>query len=401
MKRGLIFLAVVLSLLAGAAEMEKVPVFNDHAAKYWDFEKLKNPPAFVDDNDPACAVPSLRAIVYDGVVEDGKVTKFFAYIAIPEGEMPAGGWPGIVLAHGGGGTAFPWAVKEWCAAGYAVIAPDWCGRRPNKADFVGQYNKTPRRNASYQRKRLYDSFTNPANLVLAHSILLSLPEVNKDKTAYVGLSWGSWYGAIVTAIDPRFKGMIAIYLGDRKKYAAKNMIDGRFLHEAKVPMYYVVGTNDAHGSPETLQSGFDACGKMLGNKTMIVRLPHDHYGFRFKACYRYAAEILKGEAGLPKLAKPVISGKNISSEVLSPGRGICKVYLCYTADKDIKESKKRHWEMIPAEYDGRKVSAVLPDNVYQCYLAAYDEEDLTSFCCGTSDVITFESAPDGHQLKKD
>ena len=49
----------------------------------------------------------------------------------------------------------------------------------------------------------------------------------------------------------------------------------------------------------------------------------------------------------------------------------------------------------------KKVSAVLPDNVYQCYLAAYDEEDLTSFCCGTSDVITFESAPDGHQLKKD
>ena len=391
MKKHLFILSLLLSasIVSAAPPKKQIPIFNDSAAKYWDFEKLKNPPAFEVDNTPECAVPGLRSIVYDGLPENGKPTKFFAYIAIPEGKMPAGGWPGIVLVHGGGGTAFAWAVKDGCRAGYAVIAPDWYGKRPSSKDIEAPGRMKFRKDILHKRPRPYHSKVTPAALVQAHSILLSLPEVNKNKTAYVGLSWGSWFGAIVAAIDPRFKGFIEIYLGDRKKFADKNMIDGRFLHEVKAPMYYVVGTNDGHGSPESLQSAFDTCGKMLGNRTMIVRLSHGHMGFRFKACFRYAAHILKGEPGLPKLAKPVVSGKTISSRILSHGKGIRKVYLCCTADGKVEDYKKRLWKTLPAKLDGETISAELPENVYQCYLAAYDEDDLRSHCAGTSDVITF------------
>ena len=38
----------------------------------------------------------MRAIVYDGVKENGKITKNFAYIGIPSGKMPEGGYPYFV-----------------------------------------------------------------------------------------------------------------------------------------------------------------------------------------------------------------------------------------------------------------------------------------------------------------
>ena len=98
---------LVLSVLT-AISLSALP--DEDPAKYWDFSKLQTAPAFVDDGPSVASHPDLREIIYDGVVENGKVTKTFAYIGIPKGEMPEGGWPAIVLGHGGGGTAYAWAV---------------------------------------------------------------------------------------------------------------------------------------------------------------------------------------------------------------------------------------------------------------------------------------------------
>ncbi len=87
-------------------------IINEDPRKYWDFDLLKNPPVYRIDDDPTSAFAGLQSIIYDGVVEKGHKTACFAYIAIPDGVMPPGGWPGIVLVHGGGGTAFAWAHPE-------------------------------------------------------------------------------------------------------------------------------------------------------------------------------------------------------------------------------------------------------------------------------------------------
>lgn len=361
---------------------------NEDPGKYWDFETLKNPPHYEIDHDPASDSENMSSIIYDGVMEKGRPTKIFAYIAYPDGEMPAGGWPGIVLVHGGGGTAFAWAVELWRSYGYAVIAPDWYGRRPTATDREKEPGELVRSYVAFDRPHHYGDrtahITNAANLVLAHSLLLSLDKVNAAKTAYIGLSWGSWYGAIVTAIDPRFRGIIEIYLGDRKD--SDLFINGRFLHAAKSPMYYVVGTNDSHGSPETMQAGFDACGKMLGNRSMIVELPHSHQGFRFAICRRYADAILNGAPGVPLIGETVIDGKNISAAVKDEGKGISKTFLCFTCDRHEWYSCRRKWEMLPAQYRDGIISAQLPENVYQCFISAFDDEE----CCGTGDVVTFK-----------
>ncbi|MBO5959690.1 MAG: alpha/beta fold hydrolase, partial [Lentisphaeria bacterium] len=365
--------------------------------RYWDFAKLQAPPAYRDETDERCQQPGMKAIVYEGVRENGEKSRFFAYLAFPEGPAPAGGFPGVVLVHGGGGTAFAWAVRLWTSYGYAVIAPDWYGDKPltaiwgeNNDDLRGPRGEssplTPHRSRATYRYTTPTHIVTVANLVLAHSLLLSLPEVNPEKTMYVGLSWGSWYGAMVAAVDPRFKGMLEIYLGDKKPN--RKLINGRFLNAAKSPMYYVVGTNDAHGSPATMQAGFDACGKRLGNRTMIVELRHSHIGFTFKACQRIADSILKDAPGLPVIGKTTINGSTISAKVKSEGLGVKKAFLCYTTDRTEPIPHNRKWHMIEAEYRNGIIRAEIPDGVFQYYLAAYDEDDLTSYCCGSGDVIT-------------
>ena len=167
--------------------MEKF-FYQEAPEKYWDFEALKNPPAFQDDFDEASACDGLRAITFDGVTENGKRTRTFAYIALPDGEMPVGGWPGIVLVHGGGGTAFAWAAKLWASYGFAVLAPDWYGRRPVNADIANGSGELARPYIAHTRTHSPEDtpahITNVANLVLAHSLLRSLPEVNPENTAY-------------------------------------------------------------------------------------------------------------------------------------------------------------------------------------------------------------------------
>ena len=142
-------------------------IVNEDPRKYWDFEVLKNPPDYRLDNDPVSAVSGLQSIIYDGVVENGKKTFCFAYIAIPEGKMPPDGWPGIVLVHGGGGTAFAWAAELWRSYGYAVIVPDWYGRRPIEADKLNGSGEKPR---PYNGTFIYSLLTKP----LASTIIISI-----------------------------------------------------------------------------------------------------------------------------------------------------------------------------------------------------------------------------------
>ena len=44
-------------------------------------------------------------------------------------------FPGVVLIHGGGGTAFADWVYLWAKRGYAAIAMDLNGSRPPEAEF--------------------------------------------------------------------------------------------------------------------------------------------------------------------------------------------------------------------------------------------------------------------------
>lgn len=392
-----LFAAVMLgtAMLLGAEETS----LREAPEKYWDFAKLKDAPAYREVPFADSKAEGLLAVLVTGYgpAEDDKdftapqpkgldkkvKAEFFAYIGFPEGPVPEGGFPGIVLIHGGGGTAYPQYTEFWVKQGYAVIALDWYNQRP-----IPPVNSKASR-TSLPGGRRQDHVSNVANMVLAHSLLRSLKNVNPDKTAFVGLSWGSWYGAIVASVDPRFKGGVEIYCGDVKRPSSKlgkSLVGGRFHHAAKIPLYWVAGTNDRNVTLESLDRGFRECAK-LENKSLVIRLPHSHVGFYFDSCLRMAAHFTKGEPGLPKLSDITQNGNTVSAKILDPGKGVQFAVLCYTDSKD-PEYHKRVWKSIPAKIEKDVITAELPAGAHQFFISAYEKKSRYNDLCGsTSPVI--------------
>ena len=73
---------------------------NRREPQLWKMTELRNPPktTWVDKSGP------LRKLYYESEPRHGRPTRVFAYCAFPEDTSAKS--PGIVLIHGGGGTAF-------------------------------------------------------------------------------------------------------------------------------------------------------------------------------------------------------------------------------------------------------------------------------------------------------
>ncbi|WP_254054139.1 hypothetical protein [Singulisphaera sp. GP187] len=70
----------------------------------------------------------IREVDYDGEPFQGRPTRVFAYYAKPKGE---GHFLAMLLAHGGGGAAFRKWAQHWAERGYAALAMDLAGHRPD------------------------------------------------------------------------------------------------------------------------------------------------------------------------------------------------------------------------------------------------------------------------------
>ena len=173
-----VLLAGAFTLCLGAAGKP----YHENPAKYWDFSKLTQAPAYRTAGFEESKADGLQDILFDGVPVNGKKAPVFAYIGYPETPMPKGGYPAVLLVHGGGGTAFPGYARLWAKKGFAVLMIDWYNSRPVKDAYEGRKVKNKIPLAGGTRNNIRE---NVANMILAHSLLRSLPKVNKDKTVFV------------------------------------------------------------------------------------------------------------------------------------------------------------------------------------------------------------------------
>lgn len=361
----------------------------------WDMTKLSAAPATFPAKE-AREEPEVKALFYEGEPFQGKPTRVFAWLGLPQAE-PGRKVPGIVLVHGGAGGAFAQWVRQWNARGYAAIAMDTCGKLP-----------------SARSKRASHAFSGPdgwggwdqvdwpaadqwtyhavAAVIRAHSLLRSLPEVDADSVGIMGISWGGWLTSIVMGVDRRFRYAMPIYgcgflqedsfiapnikhLGPKAARWLRLWEPSNYLPQAKLPVLWVTGTNDFAYPLSCLAKSRHAA---PGPVALSVRLRMSHgYGpaWALKETFAFADGIVRGGTPLSELTGQGRDGDVAWVSFRSKAK-LSKAELCFTGDAGVWQRRK--WQSIPAEIDpaAGKAAARVPPGAKVYFLNLTDERGL-------------------------
>jgi dienelactone hydrolase len=388
---GLIFLLVAGGSLA--AEQNRPA----SAPPRWDLAVLGKPPATDPASEPKAK--DVRSLYYEGPPFQGKPTRVFAYYGTPK--LAAGKpVPAMVLIHGGGGTAFDAWVRLWNSRGYAAIAMDLCGCLP-----IGTYGHWQRHPAGGPPgwggfdqldwpARDQWTYQAVADVLLAHSLLRSLPEIDRDRIGVTGLSWGGYLTCIVAGVDPRFRFAVPVYgcgfLGDDSAWLGQFKQLGPekagrwlswwdpsvYLRQAKMPMLWVTGTNDFAYPMDSLQRSYHL---PTGPRTVClrVRMPHGHGGAGENPAEIHALADALLQGGMP-LVK--ITGQGRQGEqawaTYAAASPLERAELNFTCDLGVWQ--KRKWETTAARIDAlhHRVTAQLPAGVTTYYFNLIDRRQL-------------------------
>jgi dienelactone hydrolase len=361
----------------------------------WDLAQLGKPPAakWIDCNG------ATWSLMYEGLPYKEKAkTSVFAYYATPgtlaRDKTLDKNLPGIVLVHGGGdGTAFREWVELWAKRGYAAIAMDHSGCTP---DHKRIEDGGPPREGPYVFADINEPLTNQwpyhavADVILAHSLLRSFPEVDADRTAITGISWGGYLTCIAAGLDNRFKAAVPVYgcgflyenSGWNSEFAAMTpqsrdrwiqLFDpSGYMGAAAMPIFFVNGTNDLSFP---LDSYMKTCNlvKAQRNIRITVNMEHGHpAGWNPKEIQLFIDQYLRGGVPLPSIKNEILSNGQIRAAVVVDSK-LQGAQLNYTTDTG--QLDKRSWHTIEVKLEGDAIKAMFPANVTIWFLTVRDERE--------------------------
>lgn len=368
----------------------------------WDLKKLYEAPKFswVQETGP------VRSLFYEGESYKGKPTRVFAYYATPQtmsgAEAAKGSLPAVVLVHGGGGTAFREWVEIWAKRGYAAIAMDLTGHQPIEGKDANQMENRARLEDGGPTQGDEESFAGDeasvndrwsyhavADVVRAHSLVRSFPEVDPERTAVTGISWGGYTTCIVAGVDSRFKAAVPVYgcgflhensawldrlnqLTETQRARWVSLWDpSRYLPSVSMPILFVNGTNDFAYPLDSYMKSYDV---VQGTKQfcITVNMPHGHQaGWAPQEIGIFIDQHVSGGVPLPVVSGPRIeAGRAIAT--LSGATKIVKGELHATTGGG--PINKREWTTTQGKIEEGMVSAdAPPENVTAWFMTIADE----------------------------
>ena len=326
--------------------------------------QLAAPPA-VQAADGFAAIGALKPIYFEGLSYQGKPTRVFAWLGLPK--HPTGKVPGVVLVHGGGGTAFKEWVQKWNEQGFAAISIAVEGQTderipgaPPGAQWKRHAAAGPARNGIYgdSAEPLSDQwmYHAVADVVLANSVLRAQPEVDAGRVGVCGISWGGIITSTVVGIDSRFAFGIPIYGCGALDRAAENYMralrDNPLYREvwepllrlprATMPLLWLTGPRDAHFPVDVQQASYRAA---PGQRMVCIPfdMRHSHpAGWNPPDSYAFAKAIV--ETGRPwahQLFQRTYDGT--ASVTFEVSRSVDSATLISKRDAD--------WEKSPAKLE--------------------------------------------------
>lgn len=381
--------AVSLSALAG----QTLP---------WDREALYKPPQVFDASE--FATNDVKAVFYEGEPYQGHPTRVFAYYGLPN-VSPGTKVPGMVLVHGGNGSAFVRWVKLWNSRGYAAISMDTCGAVSGNA--YGQEQKGHVRHAWAGPAGWggFEKYADPVKdqwtyhavsaAVRGHSLLRSFPEVDGDHVGLTGISWGGYLTCIVAGGDDRFAFAVPVYgcgfLGDNSAWLAQFKGMGRenaaqwlerwdpsvYLPRAKMPFLWVTGSNDFAYPLDSLQKSYRSL-KVPCTLCVRLRMLHGHgaAGENPKEIFTFAEHFVRGGKPLPSFTSSKRDGRKVTAAFASGPCTVVKAELNYTLDRG--NWKERKWLAEPVQVNSCAgvVTTDIPEKTTAYYVNLFTDEDL-------------------------
>jgi len=391
-----VIFTISMATTALAQEKAKTPCQPAEALPCWNLDILSKPPKTYPASEPVAK--DVTSVFYDGLPWRKKPTRVFAYYGMPK-VAPGAKVPGMVLVHGGGGTAFDAWVRLWNSRGYAAIAMDTCGCVP-----VGSYGKWKRHDAGgppgwggfeqvdepWEDQWTYHAI---ADVILGNSLLRSLPDVDPERVGVTGISWGGYLTCITSGVDPRLRFAVPVYgcgfLGENSAWLSTFQKMGPeksarwlgawdpsvWLRRTKMPVLWVTGTNDFAYPMDSLQKSYRLT-QGLRTLCLRVRMPHGHGG-----AGENPAEILTFAESQLNRGEPLakVAGQGRDGDCVwatfETASAIQRAELNYTCQ--VGRWQNRKWETAPAQIDtaARKVTARLPQGVTVYYLNLIDQRN--------------------------
>lgn len=351
-------------------------------------------------------------LYFEGEKLDGKPTEVFAYYCTPailRGSGVDKNLPAVVCVHGGGGQAFAEWVELWASRGYAAMAIDWRGNGPDPRypNITPEMRKKLSPYALGQRKHLENggvehtpqtvsladgkaenqawAYFAVGAIARAHSLIRSFPEVDANKTAITGISWGGFLTCLTSGVDRRFKAAVPVYgcgfIYDKtdvfnwdeytgaKTPTLKRWIElfdpSKSLEIETVPMLFVNSPTDPY-YPLTMWTKSAKLAKK-SQALLISTLKHGHsQGWGVPEIEAFIASKIGGKP-FPKIGA-ISRSANI---VKCPVGKAQKAELFFTDCNGAKSSQYK-WESVPMKIENGCARAELPANARKFYITATD-----------------------------
>ena len=353
----------------------------------WGKKLLTTIPKYrIISNDTA----TVKELIYESVgYGDLPKTEVFAYYATPgtinHNAQLDKNLPAIVFVHGGGGKAFREFAYLWAQRGYAVIAMDLAGNgKDGKRLPLGGPDQDPRKkftniDSAPNQQWVYHAVYNVA---LAHSLILSFKEVDKNNTGITGISWGGFLTCISAGLDYRYKAAVPVYgcgyyfdtvglnyranLNKLSKTSSERWIKqydpSNFISQSKAKFLWITGAKDQHFNPSMFSRTYN---DVLSNSNfrIISDMPHGHFeGATPNEIAAFMNRYLKNDSYQLPYIKSISNHTNSYTAIVSSTEPIVEATLCFTKDSTTK-FEKRVWNTLPAHIDNKTISVQLPEGV--------------------------------------
>lgn len=260
----------------------------------------------------------IERLRFDGPEYGGAQPRVYAIYAAPDGPGP---YPAVLQVHGGGQTCYPENVLYFVGLGYACLSFDWTGPRGSRPrdevthwpqDLTGQYFEVPGKGTT-------SSIIHQASEagIAAIDVLAAREEVDPERIAVQGVSWGGLIAFNIAARDDRVAALLPVYgiggvakawnqmgigLRNRGKGFAEQWTEAfdplSFPDSITCPVFFASGTNDFFGQLSHAEERLDALSAPVWRSYGPNRM-HSLDSGTVRAGERWLDSLMRPETALP------------------------------------------------------------------------------------------------------